>query len=74
MQLTSKVMTTHLPEGQEDHCFDNSELQQRIEGGQQLMRAHVEEHKGVQGHCVSHIVYDCYPQIPATIAHKADRL
>ena len=54
---------SHLPEGQEDHHLDDHELQEGIEGGKQLVRAHVEQHEGIQCQRVCDVVDDCNPEV-----------
>ena len=59
------MQRSHLPEGQEDHHLDHRKLEQRVEWGQQLVGAQVEQQQGIQRHRVRDVVDDGNPQEPA---------
>ena len=63
--------SAHLPEGHKDDRLDQHKLEERIVGGQQVMRPQIEQQQGIQSHCICDIVHNGDPQVPAL--HKGCR-
>lgn len=58
--------SNYLPEGQEDHRFDQNEFQKRAERLQQAMSAQVEEKERIERNSVGNVVNNSNPHIPVS--------
>lgn len=57
----------YLPECHEDDGLDQHKLQKGVVWGQQIMSTQVEQQQRIQGHCVSDVIHNGDPQVPAQL-------